>query len=255
MPTRLYQTVRSEQSVPGGRRITLEFRADAESLPAVLLLPETRAPAPGALLLHGYTSRKEHMSDTVGEALLHRGVASLAIDLPLHGERGGSIEPASVENPLDVVRRWRAALAECSLALGYLGARPEVDAGRLALVGYSLGSFLAVIVAAREPRVRAVALAAGGDLPEGTPFAKLIRAVADPLRAVRRLSGRPLLMVNGRWDRIIRPAAAERLFAEAGEPKELRWWDTGHRLSPAAIADAAEWLATMLEGGRHAASQ
>ncbi|HEX6536813.1 MAG TPA: alpha/beta fold hydrolase [Gemmatimonadaceae bacterium] len=255
MPKRLYQTVRSEQMVPGGRRLALEFRADVERLPAILLLPEGRTPTSAALLLHGYTSRKEHMSDTVGEALLHCGVASLAIDLPLHGERSGSIEPMSVTNPLDVARRWRAALAECSLALGYLGARREVDGGRLAIVGYSLGSFLAVIVAAREPRVRAVALAAGGDLPEGTPFSKLIRTVADPLRAVRRLSGRPLLMVNGRWDRTIRPADAERLFAEAGEPKELRWWDAGHRLPPAAIADAAEWLASQLESGRHAASQ
>ena len=38
------------------------------------------------------------------------------------------------------------------------------------------------------------------------------------------------------------PAQAQRLFDAAREPKELRWWDGGHYLPPAAIDDAAEWL-------------
>jgi predicted esterase len=157
-----------------------------------------------------------------------------------------------VVRPFELVRRWHAALDEASLSLRYLAARQEIDGARLALVGYSLGSFLGIIVAAREAVVRALVLAAGGDLPDGTPFAKLIRTVADPLRAVRRLNGRPLLMVNGRWDRTIRPEQAERLFAEANEPKELRWWDAGHYLPPAAIADAAGWLAQQLSGAEDA---
>jgi dienelactone hydrolase len=247
MVTRLYQTVREESAISGGRRIALEFRAEDDRIPAILILPTAEHRVPAALLVHGYSGRKEHMSDTVGEALLARGVASLAIDLPLHGEREAETHPGSLAmRPLDLARRWRAALTECALALGYLSARPEIDPDRLALVGYSLGALLAVIVAAREPRARVVALAAGGDLPEGTPFTMLIRAVADPLRAVKRLNGRPLLMVNGRWDRIVRPEQAERLFAAAGQPKEIRWWDAAHRLSPDAITDAAGWLAARL---------
>jgi fermentation-respiration switch protein FrsA (DUF1100 family) len=66
---------------------------------------------------------------------------------------------------------------------------------------------------------------------------------------VQRLAGRPFLMVHGRWDRTVTPAQAERLFAAAREPKELRWWDAAHILPPAAIADAAEWLATRLAAG------
>jgi dienelactone hydrolase len=247
MPKRLYQTVREERATPGGRRITLEFRADDDRIPAILLLPTAAHRVPAALLVHGYSGRKEHMSDTVGEALLAQHVATLAIDLPLHGEREEAAHPGSLAmHPLDLARRWRAALVECALALGYLSARPEIDPDRLAIVGYSLGAFLSVIVAAREPRVRAVALAAGGDLPAGTPFTTLIRTAADPLRAIRQLNGRPLLMVNGKWDRIVRPEQAERLFAAAGEPKELRWWDAAHRLSPEAITDAAAWLAARL---------
>ena len=116
------------------------------------------------------------------------------------------------------------------------------------IVGYSMGSFLGVTVAASEPAVRAVVLAAGGDLPAHTPLSRLIRSVADPLRAVRRLAGRPLLMVHGRQDHVVRPEQAERLFAAAGEPKTLRWYDAGHRLPPDVIRDAAGWLREQLLG-------
>ena len=40
-------------------------------------------------------------------------------------------------------------------------------------------------VAAKNPLVKAVALAAGGDLPEEAPFDSIVRTFADPRRAVR----------------------------------------------------------------------
>ena len=235
-------TVRSERAVRGGRRIALELDVARDRVPGVLLVPLEPRPAPAALLLHGYTSHKERMVDSAGRALLDVGVASLAIDLPLHGERSEPVQELSLRNPLELMRRWNGALAEATAALRFLEEYPEVNGRRLALVGYSLGAFLAVIVAAREPLVRALVLAAGGDLPRGTPFDRLIRAVADPVRAVRKLGGRPLLMVHGRSDRTVRPEQAERLYAAAGEPKTIRWYDCGHWLPPAAIRDAAQWL-------------
>ena len=239
-------SVRSQRPVPGGRRLEVELRSRDAEIPGVLLLPERPAPMPAALLLHGFSSRKEHLSESVGAALLSRGIASLAIDLPLHGARSDLAEAQSARNPLAIVKLWRLALAESRLALRYLESREDVDASRLALVGYSLGSFLAVMAAAEDQGVRAVVLAAGGDLPEGTPFTAMARMLADPLRAVRRLAGRPLLMIHGRHDRTVRPDQAERLFAAAREPKELRWWDAGHILPPAAMHAAADWMAARL---------
>ncbi len=67
---------------------------------------------------------------------------------------------------------------------------------------------------------------------------------------MKRLNGRPLLMVNGRHDPVIRPEQAQRLFDAAGEPRELRWWDAGHALPPAAVDEAAAWLAARLGGVR-----
>lgn len=218
-----------------------------EHVPAVLQLPAAGVPVAAVLLLHGFSSRKEQVADSIGRALLKHGVASLAIDLPLHGAREAGIEGLSLHNPLAVVQKWRLALREANSAIEYLAGQPGVDARRIAIAGYSLGAYLAVIVAAENKRVRAVALAAGGDLPERTPFAALVRTMADPLRAVRALAGRPLLMVNGRGDRTIRPEQARALFEAAGEPKELRWYDGGHWPPPAAVETVAEWLATLGE--------
>jgi fermentation-respiration switch protein FrsA (DUF1100 family) len=53
-------------------------------------------------------------------------------------------------------------------------------------------------------------------------------------------------MVHGRGDRTIRPEQAERLFAAAQEPKELRWWNAGHILPAEAIRYAAGWLGEQL---------
>lgn len=215
-------------------------------VPAILTRPAVVGPWPAALLLHGYSSRKERMAETVGAVLQRAGIATLAIDLPLHGERGRGLDTQAVRNPLQLAEHWRKAVAECVAALAWLGQQQDVDDARLAIVGYSMGAFLACEVAARERAVRAVVLAAGGDLPKETPFAMLVRAVADPVRAARRFAGRPLLMVNGRHDTTVRPDQAERLYAAAGDPKELRWYDAGHYLPPRVVAEAADWLTTAL---------
>ena len=243
---RITQNVTSERAIQGGRAIALTFRADdgpsaVAPVPGVLRLPDVAGPVPAAVLLHGYASRKEDMAESAGVALLPLGIASLSIDLPLHGERSDPLELRSMRNPFELAQRWQTAIEEAQLALRFLSARPEIDRDRLALIGYSLGAYLALAVAERDRAVRAVILAAGGDLPN-FPLASLIRAVADPLQGVRALAGRPLLMVHGRRDNTILPAQATRLFEAAGEPKEIQWWDAGHRLPDAAVLRAAAWL-------------
>ena len=255
-------TVRHERPVPGGLRLTLDFRVGDETVPGALLLPSgagsggdgtaprvaTPTRVPAVLLLHGYTSRKERMVETAGHALLRHNVASLAIDLPLHGERHVPVTSDVLNNSLHLMRRWQAALEECSIALRYLASRPEVNSASLGVVGYSLGAYVGLIVASRERTVRALVLAAGGDLPVTSTYMRVIRAVVDPVSAIRQLAGRPVLMVHGRQDRTVRPDQAERLFDAAAEPKEIRWFDSGHYLPSAAIEDASAWVAEKLNG-------
>ena len=249
-PIPIVQRIEAERPVEGGREIRLAYGLKGKaSVPALLLLPAATGPAPAAVLVHGYSSRKEDMAGPIGRALLARGVASLALDLPLHGSRADPVQARAARSPLTVARLWREGLADVRLALRYAAARREIDGRRLGLGGYSMGSFLSVAVAADDPSVRAVVLAAGGDLPEGTPFAVLARRVADPLRAVRRLEGRPLLMVHGRRDRTVHPEQARRLYEAAREPKEIVWWDAGHHLPAAATEAAADWLRARLATG------
>jgi len=264
MPVRIAHTVNATHEIAQGRRVELAFGREGQEarLPAVLLLPASvTMPAPAALLLHGFSSRKEQMAETVGVALLAKGIASLSIDLPLHGARieegsetswglvGGyerAFDARAMRSPLAIAGAWRTAQRDAKLALAYLGARGEVDRARLAVVGYSMGSFLGVQTAADDPNVRALVLAAGGDLPQAMPYARALRLLSDPLRAVRRLNGRPLLMLHGRRDTTVRPDQAQRLFDAAAEPKELRWYEAGHYLPPHALDDAASWLLARL---------
>ena len=240
----------SERAVHGGRRRSLRIVLEGATVPAIMLLPDSTGEVPAALLLHGYGSRKEQMADGIGRALLEVGIASLAIDLPVHGERERAIDRDALRNPLEMLALWRAALVECTGAIDWLAAHPAIDPDRIALTGYSMGSFLAVLTAPRAPRVRAIVLAAGGDLPQGAPFTKVVRTLADPRASVQAFGGRPLLMVSGKRDRTVTPDQARRLFDAALEPKEIRWYDSGHWLPDEASRDAAAWLADTLSAQR-----
>jgi uncharacterized protein len=238
-------TVRGTSAISKGQQRIVDLEHGRETVPAVWLTPAGGGRVPVALLLHGFSSSKERMAHSVGRALLARGVASLALDLPFHGERDGNAGTLS-RNPLALVSAWRNAVAESRAATAWLAAQPEIDAQRIGVVGYSLGGFLALMTAAEEERLRVIALAAAGDLPDKTPYAALVRGLVDPLRAARRLEGRPLLLVNGRRDMTTRAAQAERLFAAAAEPKTMVWYDGAHWPPQSAIDQAAEWTAARL---------
>ena len=118
---------------------------------------------------------------------------------------------------------------------------PEVDPARLAVTGHSLGGWAAILSAAADPRLRAVAVfGAAVDLGaldldasqiehELTRFlattpAEFIRQREEvtarlvPADAVRSISPRPLLIVHGTDDRWIPAEHARRLHAQAGQP-------------------------------------
>jgi dienelactone hydrolase len=243
---------RRATSTTRGEERALDLVHGSERVPATLLLPAGGRSVPAVLLLHGFSSNKERMTQSVGRALQQRGVASLALDLPFHGERGGADDAPPYRNPMALVAAWRSAVRESRAAIEWLGAQPEIDGAGLAVMGYSLGGFLALMMAAEEPAVRVITLAAAGDLPDSTPYVSLVRRAVNPLREVRRLAGRPLLLINGRRDRTTRPEQAERLFAQAEEPKELYWYEGGHWPPVSAIEYAAEWTSAGLVAGQRA---
>lgn len=68
-------------------------------------------------------------------------------------------------------------------------------------------------------------------------------AVSDPRVAIAHLSGRPMVMLKGRSDIVVTPAVAWLLRTAAPEPKEQRWYESGHFLPDTAYVDAAQWVA------------
>lgn len=243
MAQTVQHVIRREREIPGGHEVLLDFGRNGDRLPALLRLPHSKGKAPVALLLHGLSLDKERMADMAAPALLRRGIACMAFDLPLHGERGCGKDPSEPGGPFEMLRNWRASLDESTLALEYLSQRAECDSERLYVLGYSLGAFIGLKVASGDPQVRALILAGGGDLPDHTPFIGIVRAMADPLKMVRGLRGRPLLMLHGKYDRAVTPAQADRLFNAATEPKKMIWWECGHVLPQPAMDEAAAWLA------------
>ena len=234
--------------------IPVTLRSAPLAIPALLSLPENAtvdSPAPAALLLHGFNGHKEKITSILGKAFIRAGIATLAIDLPLHGDRG---ENWDLAHGLQLLSLWQNALEECDAAIRYLHQQPALDRTRIGIAGYSVGGLLALGVTAHQPSVRALAMLASGDLPSRSPVATALRIVLDPIRAVRHVAGVPLLMVNGRHDRIFQRGEVERLFDAAPEPKELRWLATGHRLVGEAARVAADWMSSRLEESAEAAA-
>jgi pimeloyl-ACP methyl ester carboxylesterase len=88
------------------------------AIPALLLMPRGgEGPLPVVLAMHGLTGRKDEWIEVDGYskggnvslALLSRGYAVLAIDLPLHGERTEAANPD--EQRRQVLADWGAFFA------------------------------------------------------------------------------------------------------------------------------------------------
>ncbi len=124
-------------------------------------------------------------------------------------------------------------------AIGYVASRPDVDRNRLVVFGQSLGGALAVTAVARAqpPGVKAVVVestfasyrAIARDKlrriwltwPLQAPLALLFPDRLSPIRYVKRLSPRPLLVIHGDADEVVPIENGKTLFEAAAEPKQF----------------------------------
>ncbi len=236
-------------------------------MPGRLLLPPSGdGPFPLVLLQHGALgSKDEPYIDAIAGRWVRSGVAVLCIDFPLHGERasgkfrplllsGLGLEgrpdgkaakrPRSEAKPSEggpprepgraVVDDFiRQAVIDLQRALDAAERIPQLDAGRVAYAGLSLGSIVGATFCSVDPRPRAAALALGGG---GFGSAR-----SDPVHHVARFAPRPLLFVNATRDETVSRASTEALYEAAAQPKEILWFDAGHRDLPGR-AIKAMWL-------------
>src|SRR6266571_8108413 len=114
--------------------------------------PGTKAHArpPVVILIPGLDSVKEELHN-YGDDFLRRGMGVLSIDGPGQGEM-------EFEYPMRF--DYEVPIKH---AIDYLESRPDLDAGRVGLMGVSLGGYYAPRAAALEPRVKAAIANCGGD--------------------------------------------------------------------------------------------
>jgi len=125
-------------------------------------------------------------------------------------------------------------------AVDYVMGRADVDAGRVAVWGQSLGGAIAAAALAtrKGPAVRALILESSFDSYRDMaadalsrswvtwalqwPFSRLLISDArKPANYFRRLPPCPVLVVHGVADQVVPYRFGERIFAELNEPKEF----------------------------------
>jgi 2,6-dihydroxypseudooxynicotine hydrolase len=218
---------------PPGERLEIPFEGTA--IPGNLRRPRDIARPPVVLLVPGLDSVKEELF-SMEQDFLRRGMATLTVDGPGQGESA----------PRFPIRAdWSSVIRPI---IDVLVARTDVDAGRVGLMGISMGGIYGPLAAAREKRIRAlVALAGPYDLSECWPaLNELTRAgyvfytkSGDESEAFEKsktlaLHGvlahvdQPMLVIHGARDRLFPPEQAERIVAEAPNATLLLYPDGNH---------------------------
>lgn len=220
---------------------------------AELIRPEGQRTCAAILYIHWYEpeSPDSNRGQFVSEAreMAKRGAASLLIetmwsDPDFFPKRTQEDDPQnSVQQVVDVRR-----------AMDFLLAQPEIDPARFALVGHDFGGMYGVLAGGLDRRpTHYVIMAATPRFSdwylyapklEGEPREAFIRQMAetDPITHVGNLSPAPILFQFATDDFHVPRERAEELFAAAGQPKELRWYEAGHGLNEAAARERMEWL-------------
>lgn len=178
---RLYRKAAPFLSPPAER---LDIPFDGTHIPAYLRLPRSRHERfPWVILIGGLESTKEE-SLRFENMCLARGLATVTFDGPGQGEY------LHQRHLVPDFERYTSAIVDA------LEGRPELDRGRLGILGRSLGGHYAVRAAACDDRFRACV--SWGvfydfrDYPTMRPLTQhgfqFITGIADPTEAVRRAS-------------------------------------------------------------------
>jgi alpha/beta superfamily hydrolase len=129
-----------------GRAVRIESAGPA--LEALLHLPEGEPPYPGMVICHPHPQFGGEMHNNVVGALvracLGEGVAALRFNFRGVGSSGGSFGNGVGEQD------------DARAALHYLRGRPEIDAERILLGGYSFGATVAINVAGKSDGIAAL---------------------------------------------------------------------------------------------------
>jgi carboxymethylenebutenolidase len=208
---------RRDESMSG----VLQFESGGKTIAIDRVSPVGEGKHPAVFLLHGSGGLDSGLHDRARE-LAGQGYVAMVLhyfDLP------GVAQSDAVTSDRYFVA-WMKLVAD---ALEFAGKQPDVDGQRIGLMGYSLGGYLALEVAATNPRVAAVVDYFGG----------MSTLITDHLERMP-----PTLLLHGEQDFTVPVREArrlEKLFREKGFIFEIKTYpNQGHGFSGAAAVDAWE---------------
>lgn len=237
-----------------GARIHDISVADAE---AFLVEPADGGRGSAILFLHWFDSEapdgnRTQFVDEAVELVRDHGVVSI---LPQ-----GQFPWAG--DPTDVAADATRILAEVErhrAALDLLAARPDVQDGRIGLVGHDFGAMHGTLLAADDPRIAAAVLVAAtprwGDWflpfwPISGDRHEYLRALhpLDPITRIGDLAPRPVCLQFARNDFYIAAMTGMELQRAAGDPKAMHAYDADHSMrDPQARTDRMQFLSDALD--------
>ena len=246
----------------------VEIPYEGGSVPAVLHLCPSEAPAPAVVFIPGMDNTKENWPNPLANEFHKRGMHVLAIDGPGQGE---ALERGIYVNATNHVDAARASF-------DFLSHRDDVDERRIGIAGRSFGTFWSMRAAADEPRFAAVAGAVACyywdrlTIFDEAPirFKQVFMAMAgmedeaafDAMCEGLTLKGHaeriacPVLMATGEFDPLNPLEESEAVYEALTCPKEM--WifeDEFHSIrTPKALAGhgtfhfVAQWMSRALAG-------
>ena len=250
------------------RAVTLEV--EGLKLSGQLYLPGKgdRAPYPAVCICHGIPAERHDPKDR-GHPLLAERICREGLAVLIFKFRG----VGASEGNFDLLGWTR----DLKAAIDYLAALPEVDSSCLSLLGFSGGAAVSIYVAAQDKRVASVVSCAcpaeftsliKDDDPQSViNHLRDIGAIRDqdfpysvedwvdgfrsvsPVGYVADIAPKPLLLVHGNKDEVVPVSHAYKLYAQAGEPKQIIIVDGAeHRLrqNDRAMAIVIDWLKSQL---------
>ena len=240
------------------------LQVDDLNITGQFFLPGAQTPCPTVCICHGIPADIPDPNNNgyplLAERICREGFAVLIFNFRGTGTSDGNLD----------ILGWTRDL---KAAIDYLWALPGVDRTCLSLLGFSGGAAVSLYVASQDKRIsfvvscacpaeftlftkvdepqsivdhfRRIGAIRDTDIPHSTQVWLSSFRLVSPIKYVAGISPRPLLLVHGSQDDTVEVNDAYRLFARAGEPKQIIIIEGAvHRLrqNDQAVAAVINWL-------------
>lgn len=232
----------------------ISFVGASGRVTAYLVSPAEPAGSQAAVLwVHWFgnpetTNRTQFLPEAV--ALARRGTVSLLVDGMWSKKGWWGARKTDTDLPQGI-----AQVNDLRRAMDLLLAQPDVEAGRVAVVGHDFGAMFASIASALDGRAKTFVFAAPTArmsnwylftykfTPEETAAYRAKLQPLDPVEWTAKLAPRSIFFQFAAADKYVSAQDAAEQYAAARPRKAMTTYDTDHEMHvPAVAEDRAAWL-------------